>query len=122
MVVSVGNDIPKVNLPRDTVLCFGSAMTLDAGSGYSDYLWQDGTDKESIEVNEKGLFWVQLTGKNGCISRDTVNIRSVELLPFSFLPSDTVICTGEPWNIHPSVSFRSYIWNTGETTGSIQIS
>jgi gliding motility-associated-like protein len=122
MIVSVGNDIPKINLPRDTVLCFGSTMVLDAGSGYADYLWQDGTEKESIEVNEKGLFWVQLTGQNGCISRDTTNIRSVESLPFSFLPPDTVICAAETWEIHPSMSFKSYVWSTGEITESIQIS
>jgi gliding motility-associated-like protein len=122
VIVSVGNDIPKINLPRDTVLCLGSTMILDAGSGYADYLWQDGTAKESIEVNEKGIFWVQLTGKNGCISRDTTNIRSVEPIPFSFLPSDTVICAADPWELHPSLSFKSYVWNTGETSGSIQIS
>lgn|GEM_PF-1741025 len=121
LIISVGNDIPKINLPGDTVLCFGSTMILDAGAGYTKYLWQDSTENESIEVNEKGLFWVQLTGKNGCISRDTVNIRSVEPLPVSFLPSDTVICAGEPWDLHPSVPFISYSWNTGDTTGSIQV-
>jgi gliding motility-associated-like protein len=122
MIVSVGNDIPKINLPRDTVLCFGSTMILDAGSGYADYLWQDSTVRESIEVNAKGVFWVQLTGKNGCISRDTTNIHSVETLPFSFLPPDTVICAAEPWELHPSFSFKSYVWSTGETTRSIKIS
>lgn len=122
IIVSVGNDIPKINLPRDTVLCFGSTMILDAGSGYAGYLWQDSTDKENIEANEKGLYWVQLTGKNGCISRDTTNIRSVESLPFSFLPSDTVICAGEPWEIHLSLSFKSYVWSTGETSASILVS
>jgi gliding motility-associated-like protein len=122
IIVSVGNDILKINLPRDTVLCFGSTMILDAGSGYAGYLWQDSTDKESIEVNEKGLYWVQLTGKNGCTSRDTTNIRSVESLPFSFLPSDTIICAGEPWDIHLPLSFKSYVWSTGETSSSIQVS
>lgn len=122
MIVSVGSDIPKINLPRDTVLCFGSTMILDAGSGYADYLWQDSTHKESIEVDGKGLFWVQLTGKNGCISRDTTNILAVESLPFSFLPADTVICSGEPWEIHPSLPFKLYSWSTGETSGAITIS
>ena len=53
---------------------------------------------------------------------DTTNIRSVESLPLSFLPSDTVICAGEPWEIHPSSAFKSYAWSTGEISGSIQIS
>ncbi|HET7002594.1 MAG TPA: gliding motility-associated C-terminal domain-containing protein, partial [Puia sp.] len=45
-----------------------------------------------------------------------------EPIPFSFLPADTVICADEPWGLHPSQPFKSYIWNTGETSGSIQIS
>jgi gliding motility-associated-like protein len=122
MIVSVGNYLPKINLPRDTVLCMGSTMILDPGIGYADYLWQDGSGNESISVSEKGLYWVQLTGKNGCISRDTTNIRSVESLPVSFLPSDTIICAGEPWEIHPLASFNSYVWSTGETSGSIVVS
>jgi gliding motility-associated-like protein len=122
MIVLVGDDIAKINLPADTVLCSGSVMTLDAGIGYTAYLWQDSTDKENIEVSDKGKYWVRLTEKNGCVFTDTTIIHSIEPLPFSFLPSDTVICAGEPWELATSRSFKSYTWNTGETTGSIRIS
>jgi gliding motility-associated-like protein len=121
IIVSVGNDIPKINLPVDTVLCFGSTMKLDAGNGYESYLWQDGTDKESIDVAGPGVYWVKLTGKNGCISTDSTLIDSIVPLPFSFLPADTVICASEFYELRPSFPFKSYLWNTGETSGSIQI-
>jgi gliding motility-associated-like protein len=122
MIVLVGSQIAKINLPPDTVLCTGSVMTLDPGTGFAKYLWQDGTTSESIQVQEKGQYRVQLTEKNGCISSDTTTIHSVEPLPVSFLPSDTVICSGDPWEAGPAHSFSSYHWSTGETSGTIQIS
>jgi gliding motility-associated-like protein len=122
MIVSVGDDITKINLPADTVICSGSVMTLDAGMGYTSYLWQDGTDKESIEVSDMGKYWARLTGENGCIYTDTTIIHSIEPLPFSFLPADTVICAGETWELVPLHLFKSYSWSTGEMTGSIKIS
>jgi len=121
IIVSVGNDIPKINLPGDTVLCLGNTMKLDAGNGYASYLWQDGTDKESIEVADSGTYWVRLTGKNGCMNTDTTFISSIEPLPLSFLPTDTVICASEFLELKPILSYKSYLWNTGETASSIQI-
>ena len=122
LIVWVGDAIPKINLPPDTVLCEGSVMKLDAGAGYAGYRWQDGTDKESIDVNQAGIYWVKLTAISGCIFTDTTTIRSVEPLPLAFLPPDTVICAGEPWELAPVRAFKSYAWNTGESSGSIQIS
>jgi gliding motility-associated-like protein len=122
MMVSVGDAIPKINLPLDTVLCAGSVMKLDAGAGYADYRWQDGSDKESINVQQVGIYWVKLTGISGCIYTDTTIIRSVEPPPFAFLPSDTVVCAGESWELKPARSFKTYAWSTGESSGSIQIS
>jgi gliding motility-associated-like protein len=121
IIVSVGNDIPKINMPADTTLCSGYTMKLDAGTGYSSYFWQDGTDKESIVVADSGTYWVRLTGKNGCISTDTTFIGSVKPLPFSFLPSDTVICASEFLELKPVLPYKSYLWNTGETASSIQV-
>ena len=121
IIVSVGNDIPKINMPADTTLCSGYTMKLDAGNGYTSYLWQDGTDKESIVVADSGTYWVRLTGKNGCISTDTTFIGSVKRLPFSFLPSDTVICASEFLELKPVLPYKSYLWNTGETASSIQV-
>ncbi len=122
IIVSVGDAIPKINLPPDTVLCAGSVMKLDAGAGYAGYLWQDGTDKENIDVNQPGIYRVKLTTTNGCVFTDSTIIRSVEPLPAAFLPSDTVICAGEPFDLSPVHPFKSYAWSTGEISSSIQIS
>ncbi|HTB24242.1 MAG TPA: gliding motility-associated C-terminal domain-containing protein [Puia sp.] len=121
ILVSVGNVALDASLPKDTILCAGNALKLDAGSGYTNYLWQDGTNKQSIEVVDSGTYWVRITDEEGCINTDTAIISSIEALPFSFLPHDTVICTGENLILQPVRSYESYSWSTGETGNSIQI-
>jgi gliding motility-associated-like protein len=119
--VVVGDTTSKINLPKDTVLCEGQSMKLDAGNGYSDYLWQDGTTGQSIIVRNSGNYSVLLTDKSGCVRRDTTVIGSLKPLPVSFLPADTTFCAGEILNLQPVHSFDSYIWNTGDKSSSIQI-
>jgi gliding motility-associated-like protein len=121
IIVSVGNIVTDASLPMDTLLCAGYVMKLDAGSGYTNYLWQDGSNKQSIDVADSGTYWVRLTDKEGCINTDTAVISSIEALPFSFLPRDTVICAGENLILQPVHSYESYAWSTGETGNSIQI-
>ena len=46
--------------------------TLDAGSGYSAYLWQDNSTGQWFDVSQNGLHWVMVTDNNGCSGRDSV--------------------------------------------------
>ena len=49
--------------------------TLDAGSGFSSYLWQDNSTGSTLEVTSFGTKWVQVTDENGCVGADTVLIK-----------------------------------------------
>ena len=48
----------NIDLGDDTVFC-GSPYVLNAGSGFSSYLWQDGTTDSVITVNNSGLYFVE---------------------------------------------------------------
>jgi gliding motility-associated-like protein len=96
-------------------------MKLDAGNGYASYMWQNGSDNEMMDVVDSGTYWVRLMDKNGCTYTDSVKVGSVEPLPMSFLPADTVICSGETFDIKPLQSFQAYRWSTGETGNSLKI-
>ncbi len=52
----------------------GIPYTLDAGAGFSSYLWNTGTSNSSIVVDTSGDYWVELANSYGCIGRDTVNV------------------------------------------------
>ena len=121
VLVSVGNAISRTHLPVDTTLCFGYSLVLDAGAGYSSYLWQDGSDRQTISVSTPGTYWVTVTGQEGCISTDTSTIDSIVSLPGNFLPGDTVICAYAPLLVQALQPYSSYLWNTGETASSIQV-
>jgi hypothetical protein len=48
--------------------------TLDAGSGYSAYLWQDNSTGQWFDVTQNGLHWVMVTDANGCSGQDSAYV------------------------------------------------
>ena len=51
-----------------------TSLTLNAGSGYVSYYWNNTQTTQSITVTNAGLYWVEVEDDNGCISRDSVNV------------------------------------------------
>lgn len=60
------------NLP-DEILTY-IPITLDAGSGFISYLWQDGSAGQTFTATESGLCHVTVTDDNGCTGYDEVYI------------------------------------------------
>ncbi len=69
---------PTINLGADTIVCINSPVTLDAGVGYSSYLWQDSTNSQSISVNSSIAdtidYSVVVTNSDNCIAMDTITL------------------------------------------------
>jgi hypothetical protein len=63
--VSLGPDITVEALSR----------TLDAGSGYVSYNWDNGATTQTREVTETGSYWVQVFDENQCDNYDTAYVR-----------------------------------------------
>jgi hypothetical protein len=63
-VVNLGADIIQVDPPA----------TLNAGSGYTSYLWNTAETTQTITVNASGNYSVTVTGSNGCKATDEVNV------------------------------------------------
>lgn len=104
--------LPVVDLGPDPDRCDGSVVTLDAGSGYVSYDWNDGTwDTQTIDVTQTGTFSVLVVDTNDCENGDTINI-SFHPNPQVNLGSDTVLCSNEYTVSVPPV-FTSYNWNNG---------
>ena len=81
---------PEIFLGNDTVLALNSEINLDAGPGFQQYLWSDGTEWQTLLVNDTGTYWVNVY--NGqCYNSDTIIIEPIEcdmFIPVVFTPNN----------------------------------
>jgi hypothetical protein len=69
---------PTVSLGPDMTI-YISDTTLDAGAGYSEYLWQDGSSDRYYTVNYQNqtpdhIYSVTVTDENGCQDSDEIQV------------------------------------------------
>lgn len=114
--------LPAVYLGKDTALCAGQQLTLDASSPViRSWQWQDQSTGNQYIATSQAAYWVKVTGNNGCINADTINISIVPLPDFTLGP-DTVLCAGQQLTYNFGLSSAAYLWNTGGHTGQQTIS
>jgi gliding motility-associated-like protein len=112
---------PIVTIGNDTSVCGNGAILLNAFSPNANYLWQNGSTGPSISVSTTGLYWVQVTGNNGCIKRDSINILFTPYPSFN-LGADTNICQNDFLTLNATVNNANiYQWNTGAATPMINV-
>jgi len=63
LVVSIDANLTSLN-----------SATLNAGGGFSSYLWSTSATTQSINVTNNGAYYVTCIDQNGCVSTDTMNI------------------------------------------------
>jgi len=77
---------PTVFLGEDTTIFDNQSITLNAGSGFSSYLWQDSSTGSSIVIDGnatgKGVhsYHVRVTDQNECSASDTIVITIKEYI------------------------------------------
>ncbi|MCF8297472.1 MAG: T9SS type A sorting domain-containing protein [Saprospiraceae bacterium] len=72
---------PVVYLGIDTSICYNESIVLDAGQGFSSYLWSTGETTQTIVIDSTGigigtkLFYVIVEDSLGCEARDSIIIK-----------------------------------------------
>ncbi|WP_298901877.1 T9SS type A sorting domain-containing protein [uncultured Psychroserpens sp.] len=115
------NDLPNTNAGNDVTINEGESTILSV-SGADSYLWSTGETTSSINVSPNSTTTYTVTGfSNGCETTSdvtvTVNIENVT----ADAGDDVEICNGNTITLTASGG-TSYLWNTGETTSSINVS
>ena len=65
-----------VNLGKDTSMCFGDLIVLNAGIEGATYLWSTGETAQEIGVMDDGTYWVTVNN-GGCVGSDTIQVKTV---------------------------------------------
>lgn len=106
---------PPLNFPDSIQFCQGSNVNLNAGSGYSSYLWSDGSTGQTFSIDTTGIFWCTVTNASGCATTDSILVPSLWPKPFVDLGPDTTICLGEEVMLDATQSNSTYLWQDGST-------
>jgi hypothetical protein len=106
-----------INLGPDQTVCAGTSVTLNAGAGYTNYLWSTGATTQSINVTTPGIYHVTANINGGCNAQDTIQITHLPVTQVNLGP-DIHTCTF-PVTLDAGPGFTAYNWSTGATTQTI---
>ncbi|MBO6880221.1 Ig-like domain-containing protein [Winogradskyella sp.] len=113
--------LPVANAGPDQEICDGDAATLTA-SGGPNFLWDNGETTATIVVNPlvTTTYTVSVFDNEGNIDEDSVTV-TVNPVPVADAGADVTICEGETTTLTANGG-TTYLWSTGETTATIDVS
>lgn len=105
---------------KDSLESCSKTFTIDAGLGYTSYLWNTGSVNQSINATQSGWYTVNAT-RNNCTAKDSVYLSIVN---GKIENQETEICIGESLTLmvdSNAVSGCNYLWSTNQTTSAINV-
>ena len=120
IVVNALPATPTIAASGSTSFCTGGSVDLTS-SAASGNVWSTNATTATITVSATGNYSVTVTDANGCSSTSapiSVNVSSAPAPTIS--ASSTQACSGDVVTVTASAA-DSYLWSTGETSQSIQV-
>ena len=118
--IKVNHSMP-LQLGNDTSFCAGDSLVIKAPAGFSNYVWQDGSAAPVYTAAAAGLYYLQATAPNGCVSKDSLYVKNVYPTPLNFLDAATSICNGKTLQLQPVGSWSAYHWSNNSSSPYINI-
>ncbi len=69
--------LPQANLGADSVFCNNENEMILSPGNFSSYLWQDGSERSTLNVDDDGVFVVTVTDEFGCEGVDSVYLQKI---------------------------------------------
>ena len=120
VVVNALPATPTITASGSTTFCTGGSVDLTS-SATTGNTWSTNATTSSITVSTSGNYSVTVTDANGCASASapiSVNVSNAPTPTIS--ASSTQACSGDVVTVTSSAA-DSYLWSTGETSQSIQV-
>jgi gliding motility-associated-like protein len=113
------NITPSILLGRDTTLCEGEVLRLNATTQNATYLWNDNSSDTKLNIIQQGCYWVAVNNKCG-ETTDTIQVN-YNSRPIIHLGNDTTLCQGESLLLDVTTPGVTYLWNDISTNPTLNI-
>jgi len=124
---------PQIMMPTSEQLCSGDTLIIfpfvNGGSGDNSFLWEGpngfSTNDQMLvfmgmTTDQSGIYNLRVSDTIGCVAEGDMQITVTENPQIAFAANDTIF--GEKgFFLDAGQGYEDYLWNTGETTNSIQI-
>ncbi|MFN7115892.1 MAG: hypothetical protein ACK4TA_03785, partial [Saprospiraceae bacterium] len=116
--------LTKLDLGRDTSLCPGTSIQLNAADPAAiRYRWQDGSTQSDFKVTSPGIYSVIIEDNCNNVLNDSVQIAYYQLVKdVNIGPRDTSLCVGENLLLNATTTdAKNYLWQDGANTPTYNV-
>ena len=113
-------EVAELALPEPVVtgvdfFCEGGATTLDAGSGYSAYVWTGNVTTPQLTASQPGVYTVTVTDANGCQGSGSMEVEEIPT-PAPVISGELLFCPEGDTELSTGNSWAAYQWSDNSTT------
>jgi hypothetical protein len=114
---------PGITPAEPLSLCAGTTALLNAGNGYTSYLWSPGNETTQTITAGTGTYYVAVTDANGCTGTDEIIITaSGSITPVVLASGPFSLCAGDNVILDAGNGYDTYLWSPGnETTQTLTV-
>lgn len=109
----------KPELGKDTTICKGEKIVLNASPASGPFVWNDGSTNATLTVTQAGTYVVN-ADVGECLNRDTIVVNVYNPVPVD-LGNDTSMCIGDSIYLSALPNPGPYFWNNGSALSGLMI-
>ncbi len=110
--------MPMINGP--TELCEGSNASLTVTTGFTSYLWSDGSTESELTVNGPGTYGLTVTDGAGCFGVTSFEVDGFPAVDLQIIGMLS-LCDGAATSLAATPGFDQYNWSNGGNTETIVV-
>lgn len=111
---------PSLTLVGSNAFCNGDSSLLVAPSGFTDYLWSDGSTNDTLIVKSSGNYSLVVSDDKGCDSpesdQQSITVFANPGAPLISADGPTTFCQGDSVSLSVPSGYSGYTWSNGDVT------